>query len=132
VYEAMGFKVADERAEEAAREDIHIPAMSSELQREMGEAAIPVDDREPTEPVYDWDRDAPDMSIGTHYPCMYDFRLAVKQHAIVNEFELGTKKSDKKRFRGYYKSVGCPWIIRGRTQHDKSVRVLFFELTATI
>jgi hypothetical protein len=39
---------------------------------------------------------------------MYDFRLAVKQHAIVNEFELGIEKSDKKRFRGFCKVAGCP------------------------
>jgi len=68
VYEAMGFKVADERAKEAAREEIPILAMTSELQREMGEVAIPVDGREPTKPMYDWDRDCPIMSVGT---CWY-------------------------------------------------------------
>jgi hypothetical protein len=56
---------------------------------------------------------------------MYDFRLAVKQHAIVNEFELGIEMSSKKRFWGFCKAAGCPWIIRARTQRDKSVRVLF-------
>jgi hypothetical protein len=101
--------------------------MKSELQREIREAAIPMDDRETTEPVYDWDRDVPDMSVRTHYPCMYDFRLVVKQHAIVNEFELGTEKSNEKKVQRYCKSAGCPWIIRGRTQHDKSVRVLFLN-----
>jgi hypothetical protein len=62
----MGFKVADERAEEAAREEIPIPTMSSDLQRDIDEATIPVDDRDPTEPVYDWDRENPDMSVGPH------------------------------------------------------------------
>jgi hypothetical protein len=126
VYEAMGFTTVDERAEEAAREEIPIPAMSKELQQEMDAAAIPVDDRDPSEPMYDWDRDNPDMSVGTRYPSMYDFRLAVRQHAIVKEFELGTEKSDPDRFRGYCRAAGCPWKIRARTQHDKSVRVLFF------
>ena len=121
----MGFKAADERAEEAAREEIPIPAMTSELQGEMDEAAIPVDDTDGAEPINDWDRDNPNMLVGTHYPYMYDFRLVVKQHAIVNEFELGTEKSNKKRFRGFYKAARCPWIIRVRTQHDKSDRVLF-------
>ena len=32
VYEAMGFKAADERAEEAAREAIPIPTMIAEMQ----------------------------------------------------------------------------------------------------
>jgi len=112
IYEAMGFKDKDERAE-----DIPIPGMSSEVQGDTAEAAIPVDDTEATEPLFDWDRDNPDM---------YEFRLAVKQYAIVNEFELGTEKSDKTRFRGYCKASGCPWIIRARTQHDKSVRVHIF------
>jgi hypothetical protein len=40
----MGFKATDERVEEVAREEIPIPAMTSELQGEMDEATIPVDD----------------------------------------------------------------------------------------
>ena len=63
------------------------------------------------------------MSVGTLYPSMPEFRLVVKQHAIVKEFELGTKKSDPERFRGFCKSKGCKWIIRARTQRDNSVRV---------
>ena len=66
------------------------------------------------------------MSVGTCYPSMDDFKLAVRQHAIVKEFELGTAHSDKKRFRGHCAALGCPWIIRARTQHDGSVRVYFF------
>ena len=103
VYEAMGFRDADERGGEGGIEEIPIPAMDSDLQRAMDEAAIPVDDKDPTEPVYDWDRDNPDMSLGTNYLCMSDLRLAVRHHAIVNEFELGTEKSDTTRFRGFCK-----------------------------
>jgi hypothetical protein len=125
VYEAMGFQEAHERAEEAATEEIPIPTISKELEREMEDAAIPVDDTAPTEPMADWDRDFPDMSVGTHYPCMDDFRMALRQHAIVKDFEFGTKKSDKGRFTGYCKAAGCPWVIRAKTQRDKSVRVYF-------
>ena len=125
VYEAMGFQEAHEKAEEAAREEIPIPTISKELEREMEDAAITVDDTAPTEPMEDWDKEFPDMSVGIHYPCMDDFRMAVRQHAIVKDFELGTEKSDKKRFRGFCKAAGCPWIIRARTQRDKSVRVHF-------
>ena len=103
VYEAMGFRDADERGGEGGTEEIPIPAMDSDLQRAMDEAVIPVDDKDPTEPVYDWDRDNPDMSLGTHYLCMSDLRLAVRHHAIMNEFELGTEKSDTTRFRGFCK-----------------------------
>ena len=116
---------ADERAEEAARQAVPIPTMTSKMQSGMAEAAVPVDDKVPEEPIFDWDRDNPDMSVGTCYPNMPDFRLAVKQHAILNEFELATAHSNKERFRGHCGSLGCPWIIRARTQHDGSVRVFF-------
>jgi hypothetical protein len=75
VYEAMGFQAAHESVEEAAREEFPIPVISNELQREMEDAAIPVDDAAPTEPMTDWDMDNPDMSVGTHYPCMDEFRM---------------------------------------------------------
>jgi hypothetical protein len=47
----------------------------------------------------------------------------VKQYAIVEKFELGTAHSDKKRYRVHCAAAGCPWFLRAKTQHDKSVRV---------
>jgi hypothetical protein len=75
VYEAMGFKVADERAEEAAREAIPIPTMTAEMQQNMSEASILVDDNVEEKPMFEWDRDNPNMSMGTSYPSMDDFKL---------------------------------------------------------
>jgi hypothetical protein len=100
VYEAMGFKATDERTKEAAREAVPIPTMTSEMTRDMGEVVVPVDDNVPEEPVFEWDRGNPDMSVGVCYPSMDDFRLAVRQHAIIKEFELATAHSDTQRFRG--------------------------------
>ena len=94
VYEAMGFKTADERIEEAAREVVPIPTMTAEMQNDMDESSIPVDDNVPEEPMFQWNRDNPDMSVGVCYPSMDDFRLAVRQHAIVKEFELATAHSN--------------------------------------
>lgn len=122
LFEAMGFKAADERATEAGVEAA-IPTIPAEIEQDMRDAAILVDDAEPSEPVLDWDRDDPDMSEGTHYPSMVEFRLAMKQYAIVGEFELGTEKSDKERFRGFCKARGCDWVIRAKTQANKTVRV---------
>ena len=123
VYEAMGFKEVGEIADEVAREEAAIPGISAELAEDMSEAGVHVDDNEATEPIMDWDRDNPDMAVDTIYPSMVDFRLAVRQHAIVEEFELGTEKSDKTRYRGYCKASGCPWVIRARTQDDGCIRV---------
>ena len=68
------------------------------------------------------------MDVGAIYPSMPEFRLAVRQHAIVGEFELHTEKSDKKRFRGCCNAKGCPWRIRVKTRFDGSVRVHIFCL----
>ncbi|CAL5036095.1 unnamed protein product [Urochloa decumbens] len=63
VFEAMGFKAADDKVEEAVAEPYAIPVIPTELQDDMREAGIPVDDIDPDEPIWDWDRDNPDMSI---------------------------------------------------------------------
>ena len=122
VYEAMGFEDVEPTPEEGI-EEVPIPGMSAEMQADMEEAAVNVDDTVHEEPMHEWDRDNPEMSVGTLYPSMKEFRLAVRQHAIVHEFEYDTEHSDKDRFRAKCSAVGCPWIIRARTQHDGSVRV---------
>jgi hypothetical protein len=124
IYEAMGFTAAEEGigASDGPTE-IPVPVIPPELQKEMNAAAMDVDDNEASEPLFFYDRDILDMSIGTLYPSMPEFRLAVKHHATVSEFELGTEKSDKKRFRGFCKSEGCQWVIRARTQRGGIVRV---------
>jgi len=49
------------------------------------------------------------MDLGTIYPSMKEFRMAVWEFAINEEFDLGTEKSDPTRFRGFCKSTGdCP------------------------
>lgn len=123
LFEAMGFKAADERVAQAIEEEIAIPVIPEDVLHDMNEAGVVVHDNEHSEPMLDWDRDNPPMSVGTVYPCMVDFRLAVRQHSIVTEFELGTNKSDTTRFRGHCKARGCPWVIRARTQSDGCVRV---------
>ena len=50
----------------------------------MNEASANVDATADEEPLYEWDRDNPDLSVGICYPSMADIRLAVKQHAIVS------------------------------------------------
>ncbi|WVZ82562.1 hypothetical protein U9M48_029816, partial [Paspalum notatum var. saurae] len=123
IFEAMGFKAAGDMADQERTRERDIQVIPIDIEEEMREASINVDDNVPEEPLMDWDRDNPDIAVGAIYPCMDDFRMAIRQHAIVNEFELGTEKSDKTRFRGFCKAAGCPWVIRARTQADNSVRV---------
>jgi hypothetical protein len=87
---------------------VPIPAISAEIQEDMNEAAINVDNTVDEEPLYEWDRDNPDMSVGTCYPSMKELRLAGRQHAIVKEFELDIEHSDKERYMCCCAALGCP------------------------
>ncbi|XP_047948887.1 uncharacterized protein LOC125194687 [Salvia hispanica] len=66
----------------------------------------------------------PPMDVGTIYANMNDFRRAVKQHAIKNQFELVIEKSCPNLFRGFCKAEGCPWSIIVRFMKvEKHVKV---------
>ena len=84
-------------------------------------AAIPVDDEIPEERVIVYDPNNPCMNLGTVYPNMVEFRLAVRQFAINKEFALHTVKSDKERFIGKCMAPDCPWHINGRKQRDSDI-----------
>ncbi|KAJ1265238.1 hypothetical protein BS78_08G063800, partial [Paspalum vaginatum] len=60
VFEAMGFKAADIDGEQARYVEIPIPVIPTEIENDMSDASIPVDDKDPEEPLLDWDRDHPD------------------------------------------------------------------------
>lgn len=76
MFEAMGFKDADERAEQAARTEYPISVIPEETQQDMTDVGCSVDDSDPAEPVMDLDRDNPEMYVSTSYPSMVHFRLA--------------------------------------------------------
>ncbi|KAF0889852.1 hypothetical protein E2562_033241 [Oryza meyeriana var. granulata] len=78
--------------------------MSPEVMKELQDVAIPVNDAIPDEPLRAWDRDDSDMNVDTVYPNMNQMTMVARQHAIKHEFELGTEKSDKERFRVYCKA----------------------------
>jgi hypothetical protein len=67
-------------------------------------AVIPTNDDVPGEVVISYDKNNPCMVIGTQYPTMKEFKLAVRQYTIKKEFHLGVEKSGKKRYRAYCKS----------------------------
>ena len=49
--------------------------------------------------VISYDKNNPPMDVGTIYPTMEEFKMALRQYAINNEFDLVTGKSDKMRYR---------------------------------
>lgn len=93
-------------------------------------AAIPVEDHVPGERTLFYDPNKPCMKIGTVYPNMKEFRLAMRQFAINEEFELHIAKTDPVRYIGDCNVEGCPWHIVGRRQPDGvTVKVLNYWLT---
>jgi hypothetical protein len=107
MYEFLGLREEDERAEKeklAAEKENEFPNDDIDLEG----AALPVDDVIPGEDAIDYDRDDPPMHVGAIYKSMREFRAAARHHAIKKQFEMGTEKSSKQRFRGYCKADGCP------------------------
>ena len=82
--------------------------------------------------VISYDKNNPSLKVGTLYPIMEEFKLAVRQFSINKEFDLGTEKSCKTRYRAYCKSgdedCPCPWRING-TKHkgQSTVEVNIFS-----
>ena len=129
LYRLLGLRTEDDHGQGAAdgtsNDDQATPVVDT------SGAAIPVDDAIPEERVMVYDPNKPCMDIGTVYPNMVEFRLAVRQFAINKEFALHTMKTDTERFIGKCMAPYCPWHINGRKQHhSKTVMVyrIFFVI----
>lgn len=121
LYALLGLKDEDERSKKAQEDNAKRGKRCIGKQRDDTEgAAILVSDFIPDEVVISYDKDNP-RDLGSMYPTMNEFRMALRQFAINEEFDLGTEKSDKKMFRGYCKSSKeCPWRIVGSRQDDNT------------
>jgi len=53
IFEAYGFKAAEEEAAAAAAEEVPIPSIPPEIQQGMEESAISIDDKATSEPLID-------------------------------------------------------------------------------
>jgi len=60
----------------------------------------------------------PSMEVGTVYPNMEEFKLAVRHYIIKKKFDIKVEKSCKTIYRAFCKSgdegCRCPWRINGR------------------
>jgi hypothetical protein len=86
----------------------------------------------PPTPVLAYDKNNPPMCVGSIYPNMHEFRLALSQNAIKHEFEFNIKKSDSRTVRVYCsgeKDEGCWWRLHARTMKDNiTMKVTFVQL----
>jgi hypothetical protein len=106
-----------------------------ELGEDVDGAVIPTNDIVPGEVVISYDKNNPSMKVGTQYPTMEEFKLAVRTYAIKKEFHLGVEKSTTKKFRGFCKSGDkqtgpCSWRINGsKLDGSSTVEVKYFFIT---
>lgn len=131
IWDLLGLRDEDESAKKKEEDNAKSGKICVPRQMEDNEGgAAVVTDSIPDEIVISYDKENPVMDLGSLYPTMDEFRMALRQFAIHNEFDLGTHKSDKKRFRGFCKSSeDCPWRIVGSRQDDnRSVKVLISTL----
>ena len=78
-------------------------------------------------PNTEYDQQYPLMTVGSTYPNMDVFKLALSQHAVKRDFEYNTEKSAPCRFRGYCKrrdEDNCPWRIHASTTDDLCIVVV--------
>ena len=88
----------------------------------------------PPIPVVAYDKEDPPMGVGSIYPNMREFRIALSQHAIKHEFEFNIEKSDPGRVRAYCsrkKDEGCRWRLHASTMKDNVTIKVTFELLYT-
>jgi hypothetical protein len=79
-------------------------------------ATIPIFQQLPRESQM-FDRNNFVMEPGSLYLNVKEFRLAMRQYVIDEEFELGIEATDKTRYRGYCHGGECPWSINARVEH---------------
>ncbi|WVZ98568.1 hypothetical protein U9M48_043996 [Paspalum notatum var. saurae] len=68
-----------------------------------------------------YDKEDPPMSVGSTYRSMEEFKLALAQHAVKNEFEYMISQSEPSRFGAYCRrkeQETCNWRIHASTSDD--------------
>lgn len=127
LYDVLGLRAEDERAAKGRRGVPTIPHV------DIGDdgAAIIVDDSIPNEREITYDSDNPEFKLGALFPSMEKFRLAVRQYAMNEEFELHVAKTTKTRYDGYCKGdAGCTWHVHGKPEINggKTIIVIILSL----
>jgi len=75
----------------------------------------------------EYDKRNPPMCVGSMYPDMFEFKMALATHAAIKENRYFIQKSDTGRYRVYclWRNEGCPWRIHASTMRDgKTIQVI--------
>ena len=121
---------------------IHRPMNEQDNDNEFGQdvdgAVISTNDVVPGEIIISYDKNNPSMEVGTQYPTMEEFKLAVRTYVIKKEFHLGVEKSTTKKYRGFCKSGDdstgpCPWKINGsKFDGSATLEIIIISLNSII
>jgi hypothetical protein len=116
--------------EENPRSDSECDVDCEETDHDYEDGSDPDFDDDPDEPVTDKvpthilvvviDKYNPPMDVGSIYPNIATFKLSLATHAIKNQFEYNTEKSESGRVRAYCsaRNDGCKWRIHASTMGD--------------
>ncbi|XP_015637954.1 uncharacterized protein [Oryza sativa Japonica Group] len=69
-------------------------------------------------PIATYDKNDPPMIVGSVYPNINEFRLAIAQHAIKKEFEYNIIRSEPGQFTASCAAKGCKWRIHASVVAD--------------
>ncbi|KAK1260636.1 hypothetical protein QJS04_geneDACA019490 [Acorus gramineus] len=58
------------------------------------------------------------MEVGTQFPIVRECRNALRQHCILNEFDMNFTKNDKLRVTTKCERPNCPWCIHASINPD--------------
>lgn len=71
------------------------------------------------EETYSNSTKTPTMKLNSKFPNVVDFRRALKHHALINEFEYFTEKSEPSRFTARCANIECKWRIHASIMQDR-------------
>ncbi len=77
-------------------------------------------------PIATYDKNDPPMIVGSVYPNINEFRLAIAQHAIKKEFEYNIIRSEPGQFTASCAAKGCKWRIHASVVADGVTMMVCF------
>jgi hypothetical protein len=127
-----GEEGCENRETSNAREDNVVPLneVGLELEEWVAKDAMP-----DFIPSIAYDKADTPMIVGSMYPSIAEFRVALSQYAIKHEREFNIEKTDKDRVRVYCaaKAKGCKWRLHASTLSDEvTVHASIFLLITTL
>jgi hypothetical protein len=80
-----------------------------------------VADFDPLQYKFAHDLENPDIRVGALFHDIVAFRKAIRQHAVLADFEFANVKTDKTRFIAKCAYEKCPWCIHASRLHGEPV-----------